>query len=70
MPLATVNAMPCRNARHLETPSAPQPSVRGTPASGAMPLPLDDRRCPRREVAVLCETDSGIRWDGHRWDGA
>jgi len=26
-------------------------------------LPLDDRSCPLREVAVLGEVDSGYRWD-------
>ncbi|WP_353857477.1 hypothetical protein [Azospirillum formosense] len=47
-----------------QSPSPPQSSTRERPAPGLAFLPLDDRRCPRREVAVLCETDSGHRWDG------
>ncbi len=29
----------------------------------AKPLPLHDRSCPRREVAVLGEVDSGFHWE-------
>lgn len=57
-----------RTATHLPPPSPSQPATRERPAPEAtflpLVLPLDDRRCPRREVAVLCETDSGHRWDG------
>ncbi|WP_454018615.1 hypothetical protein [Azospirillum sp. Marseille-Q6669] len=53
-----------RTTTHAQPPSPPQPTNRERPASGFTVLPLDDRRCPRREVAVLCETDSGHRWDG------
>lgn len=35
------------DARHREAPT----------------LALDDHSCPRREVAVLSEVDSGYRWD-------
>ncbi|UKJ72408.1 hypothetical protein [Azospirillum brasilense] len=52
-----------RTATHAQPPSPPQPANRERPASGFTVLPLDDR-CPRREVAMLCETDSGHRWDG------
>ncbi|MDQ2105570.1 hypothetical protein [Azospirillum isscasi] len=45
-------------------PTVPQPSAREQAAAKTAPLPLDDRRCPRREVAMLSETDSGYRWDG------
>ncbi|MDW7555552.1 MULTISPECIES: hypothetical protein [Azospirillum] len=47
-----------------QPPSLSQPITHERPAPGFTVLPLDDRRCPRREVAVLCETDSGHRWDG------
>ncbi|TWA72081.1 hypothetical protein FBZ84_101355 [Azospirillum baldaniorum] len=53
-----------RTATHPQLTSPPQPPTRERPASGFTVLPLDDRRCPRREVAMLCETDSGHRWDG------
>ncbi|WP_451988817.1 hypothetical protein [Azospirillum argentinense] len=53
-----------RTATHPQSPSTPQPATRERPTSGFTVLPLDDRRCPRREVAMLCETDSGHRWDG------
>nr|WP_175428604.1 hypothetical protein [Azospirillum argentinense] len=53
-----------RTATHPQPPSPSQPATRERPASGFTVLPLDDRRCPRREVAMLCETDSGHRWDG------
>ena len=52
-----------RYPTRLQTLPATQPYTRGQPADSAASLPLDDRRCPRREVAVLCETDSGYRWD-------
>ncbi|TWA68245.1 hypothetical protein FBZ82_106370 [Azospirillum brasilense] len=53
-----------RIATSPQPPSPPQPAGRERPAPGFAVLPLDDRRCPRREVAMLCETDSGHRWDG------
>ncbi|WP_349620032.1 hypothetical protein [Azospirillum argentinense] len=59
-----MTAMTRRTATHPQPPSPSQPATRERPAPGLTVLPLDDRRCPRREVAVLCETDSGHRWDG------
>ncbi|WP_449225607.1 hypothetical protein [Azospirillum argentinense] len=56
--------MPRRTATPPQSPSPPPAASRERPASGFTVLPLDDRRCPRREVAVLCETDSGHRWNG------
>lgn len=53
-----------RTATHPHPPSPSQPTTRERLAPGLTVLPLDDRRCPRREVAMLCETDSGHRWDG------
>ncbi|WP_172428790.1 hypothetical protein [Azospirillum brasilense] len=53
-----------RIATRLQPLPAPQPATRERPEPSLAFLPLDDRRCPRREVAVLCETDSGHRWDG------
>ena len=53
-----------RTAPNPQAPSPSQPVTRERPAPGFTVLPLDDRRCPRREVAMLCETDSGHRWDG------
>ena len=52
-----------RDPTRLQTFPATQPSTRGQSVENAASLPLDDRRCPRREVAMLCETDSGYRWD-------
>ncbi len=52
--------------------SARKPAVRVLPSPDARPrqepnstetLPLHDHSCPRREVAVLGEVDSGFRWE-------
>ncbi|WP_170295714.1 hypothetical protein [Azospirillum brasilense] len=53
-----------RTAPNTQPPSPSQPATRERLAPAFTVLPLDDRRCPRREVAMLCETDSGHRWDG------
>ncbi|MBK4719873.1 hypothetical protein JJL56_13415 [Azospirillum sp. YIM DDC1] len=53
-----------RSAFHPQPPPPSQPATRERPEPSLAFLPLDDRRCPRREIAVLCETDSGHRWDG------
>ncbi|GAA4251891.1 hypothetical protein [Azospirillum formosense] len=63
-PPTLVTAMPRRTATRLQPLPAPRPAPREQPLATTMTLPLDDRRCPRREVAMLCETDSGHRWDG------
>ncbi|WP_200477259.1 hypothetical protein [Azospirillum brasilense] len=53
-----------RIATPPQSPSPLQPASRARPAPGFTVLPSADRRGPRREVAMLCETDSGHRWDG------
>ncbi|AWJ84962.1 hypothetical protein TSH58p_16405 [Azospirillum sp. TSH58] len=59
-----MTAMLRRTATPPQPSSPSQPATRERPAPGFTVLPLDDRRCPRREVAMLCETDSGHRWEG------
>ncbi|MBP2291880.1 hypothetical protein [Azospirillum rugosum] len=71
---ATVHAM----SRHTATrppativlvPASEKPIIarvteaRAPAADPAKPLPLHDRSCPRREVAVLGEVDSGFHWE-------
>lgn len=61
------NALSGRTTSSKRTTRAAAPALFVVGAAprhgGTSPLPLDDRSCPRREVAILGEVDSGYRWD-------
>lgn len=75
--------LPSRSATAVllvSAPEPPRPNRTAAPTASLplahlplAPLPLDDRSCPRREVAVLSEVDSGFHggldW-GFHWDQA
>ena len=55
--------LPERTATTLILVSAAEPPRDRREPDPANALPLHDRSCPRREIAVLGEVDSGFRWE-------